>query len=75
MKNFEFNVAVDPELFSFDVPQGYESTNAATMPELLPFEECLVETLKGYTELSNGRFPKSINAWGEWVILMVEKAM
>ncbi len=75
MKNFEFNVAVDPELFSFDVPQGYESTNAATMPELLPFEECLVEALKGYTELSNGRFPKSISDWGEWVILMVEKDM
>lgn len=75
MKNFELNVAVDPELFSFDVPQGYASTNAATMPELLPFEECLVEALKGYTELSNGRFPKSISDWGEWVILMVEKGI
>ena len=60
MKNFEFNVSLDPTLFSFDAPQGYQSTTAAKLPELLPFEESLVEALKGYTELSGGKFPKSI---------------
>ena len=75
MKDFEFNVTLDPILFSFDAPQGYQSSTAAKLPELLPFEESLVEALKGYTELSGGRFPKSISDWGEWAILMAEKGI
>ncbi|MEO8268394.1 MAG: hypothetical protein ABI557_01665 [Aureliella sp.] len=70
MKDFEFNISLDPMLFSFDVPQGYQSSTAAILPELLPFEESLVEALKGYTELSGGKFPKSITDWGEWAILL-----
>ncbi len=72
MKDFEFNVSLDPTLFSFDAPMGFESTIAAKLPELLPFEESLIEALKGYTDLSGGKFPKSISDWGEWVVLMAE---
>lgn len=60
MKDSEFDLTFDPMLFSFDAPQGYQSSTAAKLPELLPFEESLVEALKGYTELSGGKFPKSI---------------
>ncbi|MFM2216334.1 MAG: hypothetical protein RL240_652 [Planctomycetota bacterium] len=54
MKDSEFDLTFDPMLFSFDAPQGYQSSTAAKLPELLPFEESLVEALKGYTELSGG---------------------
>ncbi len=70
MKAFEFNISLDPMLFSFEAPQGYQTSTAAKMPDLLPFEESLVEALKGYTELSGGKFPKSIADWGEWAILL-----
>lgn len=70
MKDFEFNVTIDPMLFSFDAPQGYQSSTAAKLPELLPFEESLVETLKGYTELSDGKFPKSITDTAEWMTIL-----
>ena len=72
MKDFEFNVTHDRSLFSFDAPKGYEASTAASIPKLLPFEESLVEALKGYTELSKGKFPKSIADWGEWAILLAE---
>ncbi len=70
MKDFEFNVTLDPMLFSFDAPQGYQSSTAAKLPELLPFEESLVEALKGYTELSGGKFPRSITDQAEWMTIL-----
>ena len=70
MKDFEFNVSFDPMLFSFDAPQGYHSSVAAKLPELLPFEESLVEVLKGYTELSGGKFPKSVTDQAEWMTIL-----
>ncbi len=70
MTSFEFNVTIDPMLFSFDVPQGYQSSTAAKLPELLPFEESLVEALKGYTALSGGKFPKSITDEAEWMTIL-----
>ncbi len=70
MSEFEFNVTLDPMLFSFDAPQGYQSSNAAKLPELLPFEESLVEALKGYTELSGGKFPESITDSAEWMTIL-----
>ena len=70
MKDLEFNVTLDPMLFSFDAPQGYQSSTAAKLPELLPFEESLVEVLKGYTELSGGKFPKSITDHAEWMTIL-----
>ncbi len=75
MKDFEFNVTLDPSLFSFDVPKGYEASTAASTPELLPFEESLIEALKGYTAVSGGKFPKSIADWGEWVTLLAESGI
>ncbi len=75
MKDFEFNLSLDSNLFSLDVPAGYESTTAEKLPELLPFEESLVEALKGFTELSGGNFPRSITDWSEWATLMVENEM
>ncbi len=70
MTSFEFNATFDPMLFSFDVPQGYQSSTAAKLPELLPFEESMVEALKGYTELSDGKFPKSITDSAEWMTIL-----
>ncbi len=70
IKNFEFNVSFDPTLFSFDAPQGYDSTTAEKLPELLPFEESLVEAIKGYTELSGGRFPISLTDSAEWMTML-----
>lgn len=70
MKDFEFNLPLDPMLFSYEAPQGYQSSTAAKLPELLPFEESLVETLKGYTELSGGKFPKSITDSAEWMTIL-----
>lgn len=75
MKDFEFNLSLDSRLFSFDAPAGYQSTTAEKLPELLPFEESFVEAIKGFTELSGGKFPGSITDWSEWAILMVEKEM
>lgn len=70
MKDFEFNINFDPMLFSYDAPPGYQSLTAAKLPELLPFEESLVEALKGYTELSGGKFPNSITDEAEWMTIL-----
>jgi outer membrane lipoprotein-sorting protein len=70
MKDFEFNLSLESKLFSFDVPAGYQATKAEKLPELLPFEESLVEAIKRYTELSGGTFPKSLSDWSEWGELM-----
>jgi hypothetical protein len=70
MTSFEFNVTIDPMLFSFDGPQGYQAKTTAKLSELLPFEESLVEALKGYTELSGGKFPKSITDHTEWMTIL-----
>jgi outer membrane lipoprotein-sorting protein len=70
MKNFEFNVPLDMSLFSFDPPQGYKASTADKLPELLPFEESLVEALKGYTVLSGGKFPKSLTENNEWMTIL-----
>ena len=75
MKSFEFNIKLDPMLFSFDAPQGYHSSTAEKLPELLPFEESLVEALRGYTELSDGKFPKSLSDWGEWAVLLAKSGI
>ena len=75
MKDFQFNVSLAPALFSFEVPQGYQAVTAAKLPELLPFEESLLEALTGYTELSGGKFPKSIADWGEWAVLLAESGI
>jgi len=70
MKSFELNLSLDPSLFSFDAPPGYKASTAAKLPELLPFEESLVESLKGYTELSGGKFPKSLTDSAEWMTIL-----
>lgn len=66
MSNFEFNQNLDDALFSLNVPEGYSQIEMEKAPELLPPEESLVDALKGYTDLSHGKFPASIADWGQW---------
>jgi len=76
MKDFHFNQTFDESLFSFEVPPGYtvekvsvpSLSSGKTMDEML--EDNVVEALRGYTKLSEGRFPKSIVNWGEWAVLL-----
>lgn len=60
LKNFQFDIPVDPALVSMDVPAGYTLTEAAMdMTDLT--EEDFIAGLKIWAEiLLDGRFPESI---------------
>ena len=72
MTNFRFNEKLDTSLFSYDVPEGYKTINQPRfdLPKTAGSETSIVEALRGFTKLSDGKFPKSISDWGEFVILV-----
>ena len=76
MADFHFDEPLDEALFSFDPPAEYkvQTQTAAAMPKSLVIEENVVEALRGYTQKSDGKFPKSITEWGEWSVLLSKGA-
>ena len=76
MTDFHFDEPLDEALFSFDVPADYkaEVQTAASLTMSLEAEDHVVEALRGYTQKSDGKFPKSISEWGEWAVLFSKGA-
>lgn len=70
MKDFHFNETFNESLFSFDVPKGYKAMQMPASPPLLSGEESIIEALRGFTKLSDGKFPKSLADWGEWAVFL-----
>ena len=33
-------------------------------------EESIIEALRGFTKLADGKFPKSLADWGEWAVFL-----
>ncbi len=70
MNDFQFNQKFDEALFSFKVPSGYKVMEFPRAPVLLLGEEAIVAALRGFTKISDGKFPKSLADWGEWAVAM-----
>ena len=70
MKDFRFNETFDESLFSFEVPNGYKVMQLPPSPTLLSGEESIIEALRGFTKLADGKFPKSLVDWGEWAVFL-----
>ncbi|MHC4619585.1 MAG: hypothetical protein ACYTEQ_17705, partial [Planctomycetota bacterium] len=61
-KNFQFDVEMDPELFSMNVPEGY-TIREAELDLFGATEEDFIEGLRIWAEmLGEGRFPDDISA-------------
>ena len=60
MSDFVFNVEMDESLFSVEPPAGYEIMKAPTMDLSLPTEKDLVETFRGYSQLSQPLSKKDV---------------
>jgi outer membrane lipoprotein-sorting protein len=70
MKDFRFNETFNESLFSFEVPNGYKAMHTAPSPALLSGEESIIEALRGFTKMADGKFPKSLADWGEWAVFL-----
>ncbi len=70
MTDFRFNETFDESLFSFEVPNAYKAMQLPPSPALLSGEESIIEALRGFTKLADGKFPKSIVDWGEWAVFL-----
>jgi outer membrane lipoprotein-sorting protein len=69
MNNFHFNQIFDESLFSFEVPNDYQTIDALPPPQMVSHEESIIEALRGYTKVTDGKFPKSLADWGEWSVI------
>lgn len=70
MTDFRFNETFDESLFSFEVPEAFKAMQLPAPLALLSGEESIVEALRSFTKLADGRFPKSIADWGEWSVFL-----
>jgi outer membrane lipoprotein-sorting protein len=70
MKDFRFNETFDESLFSFEVPNGYKAMHMPPSPALLSGEESIIEALRGFTKMADGKFPKSLVDWSEWAVFL-----
>jgi hypothetical protein len=70
MRDFRFNETFDESLFSFEAPKGYKVMQLPPSPTLLSGEESIIEALRGFTKLADGKFPKSLVNWGEWFVFL-----
>lgn len=57
MNNFRYDVALDPSLFSLELPAGYTSQTMSLTP---PMEVELIRLLQTVAEQSKGLFPKQL---------------
>jgi outer membrane lipoprotein-sorting protein len=57
LSNFEYDVDLDPSLFSLEPPQGYL---VQTMNVASPLEKGLIETLRAVAQQRNGDFPAKL---------------
>ena len=69
MTDFQFNASLDESLFSYEIPKGYQSQQQAVVPNVPGGEASIIEALRGFTKVSEGKFPKSITEWGEWAVV------
>ena len=60
MTNFAANIELDEEMFSTEVPEGYEVTTINTSA-LVPKEEEFVGMLKMWIDVTGGVFPSSVS--------------
>jgi outer membrane lipoprotein-sorting protein len=72
MKDFRFNETFNESLFSYEVPNGYKAMPTPPSPALLSGEESIIEALRGFTKLADGKFPKSLADWGEWAVFLTQ---
>jgi hypothetical protein len=61
MMDIQFNVSVDPAVFSMEVPEGY-TLQTMSFDGSTPHEGDLIETLRIWAEATGGRFPSVVDA-------------
>ncbi len=74
MSDFAFDVDLDPELFSLDIPKDYTVHESEVNPQP-PTEEDLMELLGGCTELNDGRFLDTLDLKAVITVVSRECAM
>lgn len=72
MSDFRFSEKLDDSLFSFDVPKGFKTINSKALdrPQAISGEASIIEALRGFTQKSAGKFPKSLTDLSDFVTLM-----
>jgi outer membrane lipoprotein-sorting protein len=74
MSDFVLDPKLDESLFSLDVPAGYEVSKATprraatAVAQQLDPERHVVEALRGYARLADGKFPAKFNDWGDYAV-------
>jgi outer membrane lipoprotein-sorting protein len=63
MTDFEFDVALEPSMFSLDVPEGYQS-NSVSVDASPPTESDFIASLRKLSDVSDGEFPASLDTVG-----------
>ena len=72
---FDFDVTVDDSLFSFDIPEGYNESDVDTsfiQSAVMHPEKNIAIALRAFAEASEGKFPKSLENWGDWMPAMMK---
>jgi outer membrane lipoprotein-sorting protein len=71
INNFDFREEVDESIFSYEVPEGYNVQRITDSLKAIVAnpEKNMVEALRLFTKLSNGKFPNALNQWIEWIKL------
>lgn len=63
LTELEFNVPLDEELFSLDVPEGYKLQKLPRLNVTTELDKAMVEFLGGYAKLSGGAYPADLQDW------------
>ncbi len=71
--DLKWNVDVDPSQFQIEVPPDYIVVDEIDFGDWVPSPEALVETLRFWAEMSDGRFPENVNALGDATPKIVAK--
>jgi outer membrane lipoprotein-sorting protein len=61
MDDIVFDVPLDDELFSVEVPDGYTTAHTMQIDASEPTESDLIEALRMWADLSGGEFPSALN--------------
>lgn len=78
MTDFVVDAKLDESLFSLEVPAGYKLHNQDGVPAARAVaigvdpEQHVIEALRGYARLANGKFPAKLDDWSAYITRLTE---
>lgn len=73
MENIQWNVELDPNLFSVTPPEGYTETGTPKEHSTEEKVKYIISALKKYAELSGGHYPQVNRIYGDQIMFEVRK--